>query len=106
VDLSFFASLTGDRGSIANIREGNLTVGHLFAAAFRAMAANYARCTSILSPGRDWSRVVFSGGIAQGFARLRQEILNKLGDPLHRLCTTEEDTLAGLLVLAMKCGNN
>lgn len=106
VDLSFFASLTGDHGSITNIREGNLTVGHLFVAAFRAMAANYARCASILSPARDWSRVVFSGGIAQGFTRLQREILNKLGDPPDRLCTTEEDTLAGLLVLAMKCVSN
>jgi sugar (pentulose or hexulose) kinase len=103
VDLSFFASLTGDRGSINNIREGNLTVGHLFAAAFRTMAANYARCASILSPGRQWNRVVFSGGLALGFPRLRQEILAQLGNPPHRLCTTEEDTLAGLLVLALKC---
>jgi sugar (pentulose or hexulose) kinase len=102
VDLSFFASLAGNRGKITNIQEGNLTVGHIFAAAFRAMADSYKRCANVLSPNRDWKRVVFSGGIAQGFARLRHEILNKLGNPEHRLCTTEEDTLAGLLVLAAK----
>lgn len=103
VDLSFFASLTGNRGGITNIGEGNLTIGHLFAAAFRSMAANYSRCASTLSPGRDWNRVVFSGGLALGFPRLRQEILTVLGNPPHRLCDTEEDTLAGLLVFAKKC---
>ena len=34
VDLSFFASMTGDRGRIGNIHEGNLSVGHLFARPF------------------------------------------------------------------------
>ena len=60
----------GDRGRIANIREDNCTVGHLFAAAFRAMAGNYAICADRLSPGRDWQRIVFSGGLAKRFARL------------------------------------
>lgn len=103
VDLSFFSSLKGEKGSISNIREGNLTVGHLFAAAFHSMAANYANCANILSPGREWNQVVFSGGLSQGFARLRKEILGKLGNPPYRLCSTEEDTLAGLLVLAKAC---
>jgi sugar (pentulose or hexulose) kinase len=103
VDLSFFPSMTGDRGSMTNIHEGNLTIGNLFLAAFHTMAANYARCAGILSPGRAWNRVVFSGGLAQGFRRLRHEILSKLDAPPHRLCTTEEDTLAGLLVLATVC---
>lgn len=100
VDLSFFASLTGERGSIANIREGNLSIGHLFLAAFRTMAANYAHCAELLSPGRDWHRLVFSGGLALGFPRLRGEILAKLNVHSHRLCDTEEDTLAGLLEFA------
>jgi xylulokinase len=103
VDLSFFSSLMGDRGGITNIGEGNLSVGHLFLAAFRGMAANYARCARLLSPNRDWDRIVFSGGLAQGFPRLRREVLEALGDPPHRLCSTEEDTLAGLLLLAGKC---
>jgi sugar (pentulose or hexulose) kinase len=103
VDLSFFPSVSGDRGHITNIREGNLTVGHLFAAAFRGMALNFARCASTLSPGREWDRVVFSGGLAQNFERIRTEILDGLGNPIHRLCSTEEDTLAGLLALANVC---
>jgi sugar (pentulose or hexulose) kinase len=100
VDLSFFASLTGDRGRIANIGEANLTVGHLFLAAFRAMAGNYSRCAATLLPDRGWDRVVFSGGLAQSFERLRCEVLAALGNPPHRVCATEEDTLAGLLELA------
>ena len=103
VDLSFFPSLTGDRGRIANIHEGNLTVGHLFAAAFRAMAANYRNCAELLSPDQAWDRVVFSGGLAQRIPRLRREILIALGTPPARLCHTEEDTLQGLLVLARMC---
>ena len=103
VDLSFFASLTGDRGRIANIHEGNLSVGHLFAAAFRSMAANYARCAALLSPDRDWDGVAFSGGLALRFPRLRQDILAALGDPPCRISTSEEDTLRGLLALALVC---
>jgi hypothetical protein len=103
VDLSFFASLTGDRGSIRNVHEGNLTVGHLFASAFRTMAGNYARCTAILSPNREWNRVVFSGGLVQRFETLRHDILTRLGNPPHRHCAVEEDTLAGLLALAKVC---
>lgn len=103
VDLSFFPCVSGNRGRIANIHEGNLTVGHIFAAAFRMMAANYALCAKILSPARAWDRVVFSGGLAQRFARLRQECLAALGHPPARLCPTEEDTLHGLLVLAFVC---
>jgi len=103
VDLSFFASLTGDRGSITNIREGNLTVGHLFAAAFRSMAANYGHCADILSPEREWDRVVFSGGLAQKVPRLRRDLLAALDNPPSRLSDTGEDTLRGLLLLAARC---
>ena len=101
IDLGFFGTAAG--GRIGNIREGNLTVGHLFAAAFREMAANYARCAAVLSPDRGWRRVVFSGGLAQKFPRLRAESHAALGHPPHRLCPTEEDTLHGLLALALVC---
>jgi sugar (pentulose or hexulose) kinase len=103
VDLAFYAGAMGRCGRIANIREDNLTVGHLFAAAFRAMADNYAACARRLSPGGDWQRVVFSGGLAQRFPRLRQEILSRLGGKEYRLCPSTEDTLLGLLALARVC---
>jgi hypothetical protein len=103
VDLAFYAGALGDRGRIANIREDNFTVGHLFAAAFRTMADNYAACAERLSPGRDWQRVVFSGGLAQRFARLRREVLDRLSAREHRVCPSAEDTLLGLLTLAGEC---
>ena len=105
VNLAFFAGPFGVSGSVLNIREDNLTVGNLFAAAFRWMAANYARCAERLSPDRAWDRVVFSGGLAHQFERLRREILSRLGGPPWRLCPTEEDTLHGLLILAGRCLN-
>jgi sugar (pentulose or hexulose) kinase len=104
VNLAFFAGPFGSSGSVTNIREGNLTVGNLFAAAFRWMAANYARCAERLSPDRAWDRVVFSGGLAQRFGRLRRDVLARLGDPPWRHCPTEEDTLHGLLILAKQSG--
>src|SRR5262245_24079570 len=76
MDLAFFTGPFGDRGSINNIREDNLTVGNLFAAAFAWMAGNYQRCAARLSPEKAWDRVVFSGGLARQFGRLRREILN------------------------------
>ena len=103
VDLSFYAGALGDRGGIANLREGNAMIGHLFLAAFQAMARNYAACAHRLSPAAGWDRVVFSGGLAQRFPRLRAEILRELGVADHRLCDAKEDALLGLLNLAKRC---
>jgi hypothetical protein len=101
-DLAFFASPFGDRGRIDSIREENLTVGELFVAAFRWMAKNYRQCAERLSPEGKWDRVVFSGGLAQRFARLRREVLARLGNPPSRVSETDEETLRGLLILAKK----
>jgi hypothetical protein len=100
IDLAFFKSEFGSTGSITSIRETNLNVANLFVAAFRNMAKNYARCAERLSPNREWDRVVFSGGLAQRFGRLRREILERLGNPQWRISAIEEDTLHGLLTLA------
>jgi len=100
VDPAFYFSATGDRGAITHAREGNLTVGHLFHATFAGMADNYARCAVRLSPGKTWTRLVFSGGVALKATVLRQLICDRLGQA-HRLAATAEDTLLGLLVLAL-----
>ncbi|MBX9582699.1 MAG: hypothetical protein K2X87_20530 [Gemmataceae bacterium] len=104
VNLAFSGGPFGDRGSVSNIGEHNLTVGHLFAAAFRDMADNYAGCAARLAPTRDWRRVVFSGGLAHRFPTLRAAVLRALGTPDHRVCSSTEDTLTGLLVLARTAG--
>jgi sugar (pentulose or hexulose) kinase len=101
VDLSFFAGALGNEGAITRIREDNLTVGHLFRAAFVAMADNYARCALSLSPARAWQRIVFSGGLALQSSVLRGEILARVHGP-SRLAEGGEDALVGLLAVALK----
>lgn len=101
VDLAFFAGPVGERGAITNLREETLHVGHLFRAAFQAMARNYRLCADRLDPGHAWTQLVFSGGLAQRFAPLRAEIVRVFGAP-ERLCPTAEDTLLGLLALALR----
>jgi sugar (pentulose or hexulose) kinase len=100
VNPAFYFSAVGDHGSITNAREHNLTVGHLFRAAFEGMADNYARCASRVSPNKDWKRLVFSGGVALRIALLREAICDRLGRE-HRLAASDEDTLLGLLVLSL-----
>ncbi len=99
MDVSFFASPVGERGEMANLSEENLQVGHLFRAAFQAMARNYQLCAERLAPPQPSTRLVFSGGLAQRFESLREEIATRFGLP-YRTCPTSEDTLLGLLALA------
>ena len=99
VDPAFYAGSMGDRGRIMNLREENMTVGHLFRGVFAGMADNYARAAVRVFPGGGWRRVVLSGGLATKVPLLRRLILERLG-PDHRLAPVEEDTLFGLLVLA------
>jgi sugar (pentulose or hexulose) kinase len=99
VDLAFFDSACGDHGQITHIREAELTVGHLFRAAFENMADNYYACASRLSPDQAWRNLVLSGGLAQ-IDILRQLICDRFQKD-YRLSPTAEDTLLGLLALAL-----
>lgn len=100
IDLAFFPSPVGDRGAISHIHEGNLRVGPLFRAAFRAMAENYRTCASRLAPAQDWRRIVFSGGLARNLEVLRRLIVERFRCD-YRLCASTEDSLLGLLVLGL-----
>jgi len=100
VNLAFFNSSCGNHGEITNIREEELSVGHLFRAAFKNMADNYSASALRLSPEKEWSNLVFSGGLAQKIPVLREMILNKF-QVGYRICPTSEDTLLGLLALAL-----
>lgn len=100
MDLAFFPSPVGSRGAITNIHEGNLNVGHLFRSAFTAMAANYRTCALRLSPTQAWDRIVFSGGLAQNLAVLRDLIAAQFNCDT-RLCAATEDALLGLLTLGL-----
>lgn len=103
VDLAFFSGPMGDSGKIQGITTENLTIGHLFHAAITNMAANYASCAERLRPGKDWRRIVFSGGLAQKFGLLRRLVSERLPGP-SRLCESTEDTLQGLMRLAIATG--
>jgi len=100
VDLTFFTGPDGDRGMISNIRGDNLTVGHLFRAAFKDMADDYHACALRLWPERSWKNLVFSGGLACKLEVLREAIQKKFGTD-YRLSPFMEDTLFGLLILAL-----
>ncbi len=100
VNLAFFDSAGGQNGHITHIREDNLSVGHLFHAAFQNMAENYARSAQRLSTQPTWQRLVFSGGLAQKIPLLRTIIQRKFTTKT-RLCASTEDTLLGLLALAL-----
>lgn len=99
VNLAFFAGSLGDHGCLDHIRLENLTVGHLFLAAFESMAANYELCAGRLRPSRDWQGIVLSGGLAQRFPRLRELIRQRLAGRI-RMVDAAEETLQGLLRLA------
>jgi sugar (pentulose or hexulose) kinase len=99
VNLSFFDSACGEHGEITYIREAELTVGHLFRAAFQNMVDNFHTCALQLSPDQAWRNLVLSGGLAQVDV-LRQLIRDKFQVD-YRLCPTAEDTLLGLLALAL-----
>ena len=100
IDPAFYFGATGDRGCLANVREENLTVGHVFLAAFQGMADNYAKCARCVSADGDWSRLVFSGGVALKIPRLREVICQRLGSA-HRIAASGEDTLLGLMTCAL-----
>jgi sugar (pentulose or hexulose) kinase len=99
VNLAFFASACGDQGAIENMREENMTIGHVFFAAFVNMVQNYWACANRLSPQRKWNKIVFSGGLAQKIDLLRRLIVEKFDVP-YRIAPSSEDTLLGLLLLA------
>ena len=100
VDLNFFASPFGDRGSISAIRQDNLTVGHLFRAAFHNMTERYYDCALRIWPDRTWQKLVFSGGLISKFEALR-EIIQKRFETDYRMAPYAEDTLTGLLIMAL-----
>ncbi len=100
VDLNFFSSPFGDRGSICNIRQDNLTVGHLFRAAFNNMTERYYDCALRIWPERVWQRLVFSGGLVGKLEALRQVICKRFESD-YRMAPYAEDTLMGLMIMAL-----
>ncbi len=99
-NLAFYSSASGDEGALTRLQEGELTVGHLFRAAFQSMAENYLTFVQRLSPEKAWNNLVFSGGLVQKIDLLRQLICDEFGAK-YRVSPAEEDTLLGLMVLGL-----
>jgi sugar (pentulose or hexulose) kinase len=102
-DLAFFPSAFGHRGALTDLHEGNLTVGHLFRAAYEAMAERYRQCADRVAPGGRWHRLVFSGALLQRSGLLRRLVAERFGGAAYRLAPATEDALAGLLAQALVC---
>ncbi|NTW04078.1 MAG: hypothetical protein HGA19_22875, partial [Oscillochloris sp.] len=101
VHLGFFGGAEGESGMIEGIREGNFTAGKLFRAALRQMAVSFEDAALRLQPDRAWRQVVLSGGLAHQSQLLRDLIMARIAAPI-RLAPVE-DTLSGLLTLALVC---
>ncbi len=99
--LAFYSSACGDEGALTHLREEELTVGHLFHAAFESMAENYWGFAKRLSPELAWNGLVFSGGLAQKIDFLRKMICDRFGTTTYRLSPVAEDTLMGLMALGL-----
>jgi sugar (pentulose or hexulose) kinase len=99
VNLNFFSSAGADHGKVANIRGDNLTIGHIFKAAFRDMAESYYRCAIQLWPEKSWENLVFSGGLACKLGAMRGIVQRRFGTGC-RLTPFAEDALFGLMLLA------
>jgi sugar (pentulose or hexulose) kinase len=102
VDLSFFDSAYGRFGEISNMREDNMTVGHIFRAAFENISDNCYQSALRISKKQQWVNIVFSGGLANKMVTLRKIIQHKF-DTDYRIAINE-DTLNGLLIMAQKIG--
>ena len=100
VNLAFFPSSCGDVGAFENVREENLSVGHVFMGAFQNMAENFRACAGRVAPDRHYRRLVFSGGLVQKMEPLQRAILQQFGMD-YRDAPSPEDTMTGLLALAV-----
>ncbi|MDG1897954.1 MAG: FGGY family carbohydrate kinase [Fuerstiella sp.] len=98
INLAFFPGAVTGPGAFTNLREDNLTVGHIARASLEQMAAYYEQLTGQLTPAKDWSKLVFSGGIAQQSSLLRELVAERLQSE-YRTATSSQDALYGMMVL-------
>ncbi|MEZ4667452.1 MAG: FGGY family carbohydrate kinase [Anaerolineae bacterium] len=64
-NLAFYSSAIGDEGAFTHLHEDELTVGHIFRAAFQSMAESYHSFAHRLSPDRAWRNLVFSVALSR-----------------------------------------
>ena len=100
VDLSFFPSITGNKGKIENIMETNFTVGNLFHSASKQIANTYAEYARLLNGSLDPESIVLSGGLVSRFKPLGIEIRKRFTQTIIREYEGEDASLGGLLQIA------
>ena len=98
VNLAFFPGAIDGPGALLNLREDNLTVGHLARACLSTMVDYYVQLGTRLDEKRSWQRLTFSGGIAQRTALLPRRVAERFQSE-YRIATVTEDAIFGLLVL-------
>lgn len=97
IDLSFFenAITPFTKGSITQIGEHALTMGNLMGSVLRTMAGNFILAADRVEPDpARVERLVFSGGVARKFDRLREEI--SVHYPEAEVSVASNETLVGL----------
>jgi len=100
LEIELFGGADERPGKILNIRPNNFTLGHLFRAAFKQMAKEYHARALQLWPERAWKNLLLTGGLAWKLAGLRDAIQKEFATD-YRLCPSVDDSLSGLLVLAL-----
>ncbi len=107
VNISFFkTSALPCGGHIGNINEKNLKVDGLFYAAMKNMAGNfYALHKLILADGGKPEKIICAGGLVRKSPVLLKMIEEAFGLPVS-LTPYTEDTLTGLMRLAVICSKN
>lgn len=98
VSLALFPGAVEGPGHFCNLKEGNLTVGHVARACLTKMADTYYHFGKQIADRSEWSRIALSGGVAQQSPLLRRLIADQFRSE-YRLADTREDALNGLMVL-------
>jgi xylulokinase len=98
INLNFFGS-DDESGSIAQITEGNLTVGHVFRAAVQQMVNTYYEIAHQLTDVSATSSIVLTGGLTTRFSPLKDAIADKFLNHQIREFQGEDASLQGLVNL-------
>lgn len=95
IDLSFFENMASkaESGSIKGIFEDNLTFENLIAEVFNQMSENFNTAAEKISDTKI-KEIIFTGGIADKFPVIRENILNHFDNPENKSIT--EETFLGL----------
>ncbi|MGI6162093.1 MAG: sedoheptulokinase [Christensenellales bacterium] len=103
VNTSFYAAPNRmDGGSIGGIRQSNLTLSSLFAAAFEDMAEAYKQNLEVIGGENKLSSLVCFGGVSWKLPELLA-VIKKTTDLKCRLPDIEDEALAGLFRIGLRC---